>query len=293
MFIQEFQKYLESEKRFSTHTVVAYSKDLEGFLDYVLRAYGYSDLLQINHKTIRGWLVELLDVQKLSNNSVNRKLSTLKTYYRFLLLTKRVVINPTLKVVSPKLSKRLPEFVDQQSMNKLLLQDFFTADFDGVRDQLILEMFYQTGIRLSELIGIQLNDVDYQNNLVRVTGKRNKQRIIPLNVELQELIKKYIQFRNEIPSVVDSLFITKKGKSVYPKLVYNVVNKYLSLISSNNKKSPHILRHTFATHMLNNGADLNSIKELLGHANLSATQVYTHNSFEKLKSIYNQAHPRA
>ncbi len=293
MFIQEFQKYLESEKRFSAHTVVAYSTDLESFLDYVLRAFGHSDLRKINHKTIRGWLVELLDVQKLSNNSVNRKLSTLKTYYRFLLLTKRVDINPTLKVVSPKLSKRLPEFVDQQSMNKLLLQDFFTADFDGVRDQLILEMFYQTGIRLSELIGIQLNDVDYQNNLVRVTGKRNKQRIIPLNEELQELIKKYIQFRNEIPSVVDSLFITKKGKSVYPKLVYNVVNKYLSLISSNNKKSPHILRHTFATHMLNNGADLNSIKELLGHANLSATQVYTHNSFEKLKSIYNQAHPRA
>lgn len=288
----EFQVYLKSEKRFSNHTVLAYTKDLDQFFSFVNQVYGEVNLQKINHKVIRNWLVELFDVGKLSSNSVNRKLSSLKTYYRFLLLTGKHDINPTLKVVAPKLSKKLPEFIDQTSMNKLLNPDLFSADFVGLRDQLVMELLYQTGMRLSELIAITVNDVKNDFQTIKVTGKRNKQRLVPVTKELQILIRRYLTFRAE-DAACDALILTEKKKQAYPKLVYTIVNKYLGLISTNNKKSPHVLRHTFATHMLNNGADLNTIKELLGHANLSATQIYTHNSFEKLKLIYNQAHPRA
>jgi integrase/recombinase XerC len=273
--------------------VVAYIKDLEQFLDYVELEFGAIQLSEINHKTIRGWLVDLLDVKGVSTNSVNRKLSSLKTYYRYLLLSDKYDVDPTLKVVSPKISKKLPEFVDQVSMNKLLSPNLFEDDFMGLRDQLVMELLYQTGIRLSELTGIKIGDVDRGVQSIKVTGKRNKQRIVPVGVELQRLISDYLVVRNSHGVEVDELIITQKGKAAYPKLIYNVVNKYLGMVSTINKKSPHVLRHTFATHMLNNGADLNTIKELLGHASLSATQVYTHNSFEKLKTIYNQAHPRA
>ena len=293
MYITEFQNYLVSEKRFSNHTVIAYIKDLEQFFEYVELEFGTFQLNEINHKTIRGWLVELLNEKGVSTNSVNRKLSSLKTYYRYLLLSSKYDVDHTVKVISPKLSKKLPEFVDQVSMNKLLSPDLFEDDFIGVRDQLIIEILYQTGIRLSELITIKVNDVGQGVKSIKVTGKRSKQRMVPVGVELQRLISNYLDARSKQVIESEELIITQKGKAAYPKLIYNVVNKYLGMVSTINKKSPHVLRHTFATHMLNNGADLNTIKELLGHASLSATQVYTHNSFEKLKTIYNQAHPRA
>ncbi len=293
MHITEFQNYLVSEKRFSNHTVVAYIKDIGQFFQFIELEFGNLPLNKINHKTIRGWLVDLLNEKGVSTNSVNRKLSSLKTYYRYLLLSGKYDVDPTLKVVSPKLSKKLPEFVDQVSMNKLLSPDLFEDSFIGTRDQLIMEVLYQTGIRLSELIAIKVNDVDRGVKSVKVTGKRNKQRIVPVGVELQKLISNYLNVREDQAAEAEELIITQKGKAAYPKLIYNVVNKYLGMVSTINKKSPHVLRHTFATHMLNNGADLNTIKELLGHASLSATQIYTHNSFEKLKTIYNQAHPRA
>tara|TARA_R110002050_G_scaffold102774_1_gene211603 strand:- start:42536 stop:43417 length:882 start_codon:yes stop_codon:yes gene_type:complete len=293
MYITEFESYLKSEKRFSAHTVVAYIKDVNQFYDFIYTSLGEISLEEIDHKSIRLWLVYLMDEKQVSANTVNRKLSSIKTYYRFLLLSEVLSVNPTLKVISPKISKRLPEFVSQGSMEKLLGAELFENSFSGVRDHLVMELLYQTGIRLSELIGIQMHDVDQLVKSVKVTGKRNKQRIVPITIELQKLILQYIKFRNQITTSELSLIVTGKGKSAYPKLIYNIVNKYLAMVSTVNKKSPHILRHTFATHMLNNGADLNTIKELLGHANLSATQVYTHNSFEKLKLIYNQAHPRA
>lgn len=290
MYITEFQSYLKSEKRFSDHTIIAYLNDLTQFFKFNV---GNVDLSVITHKTIRNWLVSLLTEEKLSSASVNRKLSTLKTYYRFLILSGKHDVNPTLKVIAPKMGKKLPEFVDQTSMNKLLDIGVFTDDFTGARDRLVMELFYQTGIRLSELIGLKVSDVDFVQQVIKVTGKRNKQRVIPITTETQGLINDFLRFRKGSEAVSNALIITQKGKEAYPKLIYNVVNKYLGQVSTNNKRSPHVLRHTFATHMLNNGADLNTIKALLGHANLSATQVYTHNSFEKLKTVYNQAHPRA
>ncbi|UTW65177.1 tyrosine-type recombinase/integrase [bacterium SCSIO 12643] len=292
MHISEFQNYLESEKRFSNHTVLAYTNDLNQFFNFLESYYEISSIQEISHRMIRNWLVHLLE-SGVSNNSVNRKLSTLKTYYRFILLSEISDVDPTVKVIAPKMKKRLPEFVDQVSMDKLMNQEMFSDDFEGVRDQTIMEFLYQTGVRVSEMLSLKVSDVQNRNTFVKVLGKRNKERFVPITTELDQLLTKYIDIRNKQVSTSDSLFITARGKSAYPKLIYGVVNKYLGIISTINKKSPHVLRHTFATHMLNNGADLNTIKELLGHANLSATQVYTHNSFEKLKTIYNQAHPRA
>jgi integrase/recombinase XerC len=220
---------------------------------------------------------------------VNRKISTLKTYFKFLIREKEISESPMLKIVAPKSKKRLPIFIEENQIENLLNEVEFDEGFIGERDKLIIELFYVTGIRLSELVNIKISDVDFNNNLIKVLGKRNKERLIPLSIsivnELEFFIKKY--------DLNQYLFTNLGGTKVYNKLVYRVVKKYISKISSVSKKSPHILRHTFATHMLNNGADINAIKELLGHANLSATQVYTHNTIGKLKSIYKQAHPRA
>ena len=272
---------------------MAYINDLQQFFDFIDRSDRELGVSEITHKTIRGWLVHLIDVEKLSSNSTNRKLSSLNTYFKYLKRTNRLEKNPMIKVVSPKSKKRLPEFVDQNSMNRLQGKDVFSNDFVGKRNQLVMELFYQTGIRLSELIGIQLNDVDFHAQVIKVFGKRSKERFVPMTKELQLLIKNYLPLRAELNPACSNLFVSERGRPFYAKLVYTIVNSQLSQITSVKKKSPHVLRHTFATHMLNNGADLNSIKELLGHANLSATQVYTHNSFEQLKKIYNQAHPRA
>ena len=289
----DFEIYLKSEKRFSSHTVIAYLNDVSQFKEFLNDYVGGVEESEVSHRIIRSWLVFLIDEKGVSSNSVNRKLSSLKTYYRFLLLAEKVPENPTVKVIPPKMTKRIPEFVGESSMNDILSDDLFPDTFEGARDRLIIEMLYQTGMRLSELLGMKVSDFEQHLKSVKVLGKRNKERIIPITSSLCLLTLQYINLRSDQHAESMFLIVTNKGKKAYPKMIYKIVNKYLGMVSSIKKKSPHVLRHTFATHMLNNGADLNTIKSLLGHANLSATQVYTHNSFEQLKTIYSQAHPRA
>lgn len=285
-----FSEYLQYEKRSSSHTLLAYTHDLDQFFEYLDTTYQIKNISEINHLIIRSWIVSLMD-QKISSRSVNRKITTLKSFYKYLLRQKTVTENPMLKIQSPKTSKRLPVFVEREKMDVLLDNITFGDDFEGQRNKLIIEIFYATGIRLSELINIKHTDVDISNCQLKVLGKRNKERIIPFNDGLKEQIKRYEKSKSGMKE--DYLFVNKNGKKLYPKFIYRLVNHYLSDVTTIDKKSPHVLRHTFATHMLNNGADLNAIKELLGHANLSATQVYTHNTVEKLKNIHKQAHPKA
>ena len=284
-----FLQYLQFEKRLSRHTILAYSGDLEQFYTYLHNTYKINKLSDINHTVIRSWVVELME-QKISPRSVNRKITTLKTFYKYLMRQGTVTENPMLKIMSPKTSKRLPVFVEKDNMNTLIDTIAFGDDLEGVRNKLIIELFYATGIRLSELINLKLVNVDLEACQIKVLGKRNKERIIPFNNEIRNSIQNYMDKKPGLPG--EFLFQLKSGKKMYEKFVYRIVNEYLSMITTIDKKSPHVLRHTFATHMLNNGADLNAIKELLGHANLAATQVYTHNTVEKLKNIHKQAHPK-
>ncbi len=290
----QFIKYLKYEKRFSVLTVQAYEVDLRQFVLYLDKTGFSKGPEYASDKAIRSWIVDLLE-EGYSTRSINRKISTLKSFYRFLLRKGSIQKNPMDKIVSPKVSKKLPYFVDQKDMNKLLHAPEFGNDFEGVRNRAIIETLYQTGIRLSELTGLESSRVNLETGSVLVLGKRKKERIIPLSNSLKGILKEYAERKEKDLKERDNpyFFLTSKGRKLYPKLVYRVINKYLQLVTTIEKKSPHVLRHSFATHMLNNGADLNAIKELLGHANLAATQVYTHNTFEKLKSIYNQAHPRA
>ena len=290
----EFLEYIQFEKRCSAHTLTSYKCDLDQFFEFVNKDLQVEEISQVNSKDIRGWVVFLME-KNISPRSVNRKLATLRTYYKFLLREKLVEINPLDKVIAPKTSKNLPEFVEDIKMSRLLDDIEFKNNFEGVRDKLILEMFYSTGMRLSELVGLKMKDVDLYTNNVKVLGKRNKERLIPFTKELRKSIDKYILYRlDEFPDTEEeTFFLTNKGDKCYQKFVYRIVNYYLSKVTTQSKRSPHILRHTFATHMLNAGADLNAIKEILGHANLSATQIYTHNNFEKLNKVYEQAHPRA
>lgn len=292
MAVSSFLQYIRFEKRFSPNTVLAYEKDLEQFFNYQKSQYETDDPALINHAMIRSWIVSLME-QKISPRSINRKLTALKTYYKFLLKKGEIRINPMLKVQAPKTSKRLPVFVDQGKMQLLFSDVDFGEGFEAIRDRLILELFYATGMRLSELVGLTDQSIDLYHCTVKVLGKRNKERIIPFTDKLKELIKAYVDARKVVVHPSPAFFITEKGKPVYPKLIYRIVTARISSVTTLEKKSPHVLRHTFATHMLNNGADINSVKELLGHANLSATQVYTHNTIEKLKQVYKQAHPRA
>lgn len=285
----EFLKYLQFEKRYSHHTLLAYTTDLSQFIQFINTEYQLIELSEINHSVIRSWIVSLME-QKVTARSVNRKITTLKTFYKFLLRQQKVTQNPMLKVLSPKVSKRLPVFVEKEKMDALLDNTIVDDTFEGKRNKLIIELFYATGIRLSELINLKQTDVDMYASQLKVLGKRNKERIIPFSDALKHEIANYIEAKPI--SDTEYLFINKNGKKLYEKLVYRIVNSNLALITTANKKSPHVLRHTFATQMLNNGADLNAVKELLGHANLSATQVYTHNTVEKLKNIHKQAHPR-
>lgn len=296
MFHKEaFIEFLQFEKRTSEHTVTAYQNDINQFIQFLDETYEVDSIQDVNHQLVRSWLIHLLDDQSLSTSSVNRKLSALKTYFKFLRKNQIIDNNPLQKIIAPKKSKRLPEFVEQKSMDKLFDEVAFPNDFVGKRDELILEMLYLTGMRLSELIGVKLDNIDSQQGFIKVLGKRNKERFIPVSGAFINKIEKYLAERQNLEQLVDPdyLFLTEKGKKIYSSLVYNIVKTNLNLVTTIKKKSPHVIRHTFATHMLNNGADLNTIKEILGHANLAATQVYTHNSFERIKSIYKQAHPRA
>ena len=294
MYKNLFLKYLQFEKRFSINTVKSYTNDLLQYTEFIENYFHEFKPENSDEKMIRAWIVSLME-KDLSSLSVNRKISTLKTFYKFLLREGYIKVNPMDKVVSPKISKKIPLFVDEKQIG-FLLDDFsFGNDFSGIRNRTIIEMFYNTGIRLSELIGIKNTDVDLYNNTIKVLGKRQKERIIPIHSSFAKSLKQYIEIKNIKFNKIenDFFFLTDKGNKLYEKFVYRIANKYLSMVTTIEKKSPHILRHTFATHMLNHGANLNAIKELLGHANLSATQVYTHNTFEKLKTIYKQAHPRA
>jgi integrase/recombinase XerC len=290
--IQTFINHLKFEKRYSKHSLIAYQTDLLQFAAYLKEQYSATELRDIQATFIRSWLVKLMETG-LDPRSINRKISTLKSFYKYALKSGWVDISPMGKISSPKVPKRLPVYIEAEKLDLLLDHIEFTSDFNGLRDHLILELFYGTGMRLSELIGLTVQDVDLRQLQLKVTGKRNKQRIIPLFQALAKQIEKYIDQRNTIQSTNDCLLVLESGKPLYPGFVYRLVKEKLSLISTQQKRSPHVLRHSFATEMLNKGAELNAIKEILGHANLSATQVYTHNTIEKLKDAYKKAHPRA
>jgi integrase/recombinase XerC len=290
--IANFVDYLRYEKRFSEHTIIAYQNDLNQFTSFLAQEGETLNLKEIIAVQIRSWLVKLLE-EGIDPRSVNRKITALKTFFKYALKNRWIESNPMLKVVSPKVAKKLPVYVSAERLDFLLDRAEFPAGFDGQRDHLIIELLYGTGMRRAELLGLGVDDIDFHNKQLKVTGKRNKQRIIPLFDHLLEQLEAYLKERERINMHGSTvLFIDAKGRSLYADKIYRIVRKYLSLISTQTKRSPHVLRHSFATEMLNKGADLNSIKEILGHANLSATQVYTHNSIEKLREVYKKAHPR-
>lgn len=289
-----FFKYLQYEKRYSPHTLTSYHTDLGQFAGYLLQTYEITDPAQADHTIIRSWILSLVQ-QNIQPRSINRKIACLRSYYKFLLGQQQIAANPMLRIKAPKVSKKLPAFVPEEPFNQLLDQFEFEDTFEGQRDRVILEFLYGTGMRLSELIGIADTDIDAHQRTVRVLGKGNKERIIPINDSLWQSITAYRTYKKSEPGNNNSekLLVTNKARPLYPKFIYRVVKKYISLITTSEHNSPHVLRHSFATHLLNKGADLNAIKDLLGHASLAATQVYTHNSIEKLKSIFEKAHPKA
>ncbi len=289
----DFLQYIQYIKHYSPHTVQSYRKDLEQFFLFC-SLDAAADETCIDHHQIRGWIVELMESGN-SARTTNRKISSLKAYFRYLLKEGILISNPVAKVLTPKSDKKLPVFVNEKQMNTLIDDISFGDDFSGIRNRTIIETFYNTGARRAELINMRISDVDISQQQIKVLGKRNKERIIPLSRGFYEVLEKYMSAREVAypGSEEDWLFLTGSGKKLYPRMVNRIVTRFLSMVTTADKKSPHVLRHTFATHMLNQGADLNAIKELLGHANLSATEVYTHNTFEKLKSVYKQAHPRA
>lgn len=293
MFIARFIDFLQFEKRFSRHTIVAYNKEVTQFVEYFKNAE--IDIADISHRQVRAYLAQQVQAGK-STASVNRSLSALRTFYKYLIREGLADHNPLSLVRALKQPKKLPVIVENQKLNALLdTEDSFGDDFPSQRNKIVLELLYGTGIRLSELLTIDEGHIDFYNNTVRIFGKRSKERLVPINRSLRGCLNTYLtikktHFSNNNPV---RLIVTNEGKDAYPKLIYRIVTDYLSNISSQKKKSPHVLRHTFATALLDGGADLNAIKELLGHAGLAATQVYTHNSVERLKSIYKQAHPKA
>jgi len=293
MHIESFFKYLKYEKRYSLHTIRAYIDDLNQFQNYQKETFPeFSFAEDINHHLIRNWIVQLKNNDR-SSRTINRKISSLKKYCKYLLSNDILEQNPFDKIINPKVQKKLPTFINASEISKISEVIEFEHNLTGKRNLLILEILYCTGMRLSELVNLRETDIDISSGTLKVLGKRNKERIIPFPANLKPIIADYMQEKTNCNYNTPYLIVTNKGEKAYPKLIYRVVKKYLSLLTTNEKKSPHILRHTFATHLLNNGADLNAIKELLGHTNLSATQIYTHNTFKKLNQIYKQAHPRA
>lgn len=300
--VEQFIQYLRYERNYSSHTVLAYRKDLDQFSLFLTDEYGVDDLSRADADMIRFWLLRLME-EGLSARSVNRKLSSLKSFWRYLLAKGLAKENPCRKLLSPKVHKSLPSFLKKEEMESLLddaCENEDISEFVAKRNRLMIEMLLQTGMRRSELMGLALSDVDMSSCLLRVKGKRDKQRLIPFGPMLQSMIQDYLDSRaqwqsqcEDLYDFSDCLFVRENGKPLYPQLVYRLVHDKLSQCSSLAKKSPHVLRHSFATTLLNNGAQLNAVKELLGHANLSATEVYTHTTFEELKQVYKQAHPRA
>lgn len=291
--IKLFLDYLKYEKRHSHHTFTAYENDLDQFVLFGKELVEDFSVESADHHLIRQWIISLMDAG-ITARSVNRKISTLKTFYKFLMRENLIEKNPTDRVILPKMAKKLPVFVQEKEINKLLDGRFFTDDFEGKRDKAVISLFYGSGIRLSELQNIRFTDLDLKGKMVKVLGKRNKERLVPFPLEISAVMEEYIEIRNKLFGEINNIiFLTEKGDPIYSKLIYRIVIKHLSMVTTLDHRSPHILRHSYATHLLNRGADLNAIKELLGHANLAATQVYTHTTFEKLKKVYKQAHPRA
>ncbi|MCY1721617.1 tyrosine-type recombinase/integrase [Prolixibacteraceae bacterium Z1-6] len=289
---ESFISFLKYEKRYSDHTVTAYKNDLDQFVDFCTIMVGDFNVQEVDTKLVRGWVVSLME-NDLSPRSVGRKVTSLKSFYNYLMKEQVVVSNPAINVPLPKIRKKLPNFVEENSLSHLLDSGMFDNSFAGIRDKFIISLLYGTGIRLAELRALKASDFDTAGYLIRVLGKRQKERVIPYPREINHLLEEYVSVKDKtIGFKTEFLLVTEKGKQVYEKLVYRVVKNNLAKVTSLEKKSPHVLRHTFATHLLNKGADLNAVKELLGHSNLAATQVYTHTTFEKLHESYKQAHPR-
>jgi len=292
--VHTFLDYVKFEKRYSQHTITAYKNDLEQFFDYLNVQYGTTALNEISPAFIKSWLATLKE-DKMSSKSLNRKISSLKSFFKFQLKSGVITATPMWSVTTPKISKRLPQFVKETEMKDLFQYLSFPDDWQGKTDRLIISLFYQTGMRLSELVNLKESHIDKDRNSIKVIGKGNKERIIPLNPELTAQVAEYMNAKKINFEDFDKhyLFVNKDGKKLYGKYVYLHVKKYMAEVTTLSKKSPHILRHSFATHMMNHGADLNAVKELLGHSSLAATQVYTHNTIEKLKNIHKKAHPKA
>lgn len=292
--VNSFLDFLQTEKRYSLHTIVSYRTDLDQFQLYLQQTYEESDIAKGSHRMIRSWVLSMME-NGMQAKSVNRKLAALRTFYKYLLRNKKLEVNPMLKITAPKVRKKLPVFIEESSMLNLLDQFQFEEGFSGLRDRLVLEFFYGTGMRLSELIDLKDRDVHWKEGVVKVKGKGNKERIIPVPQSVLAVAEKYTSEKTKLNlcNTGSNFVVTDKGDEVYPVFIYRLVKKYLSHVSTIEKKSPHVLRHTFATHLLNKGADLNAIKDLLGHSSLAATQVYTHNSIDQLKKIFDQAHPKS
>jgi integrase/recombinase XerC len=293
--VESFINYLEYEKKSSPHTVIAYRTDLEQFQEFANTSFELNDISEASHPEIRAWVIDLVE-QELSTTSVNRKMATLRSFYKFLLRSRMISNDPTYKLRSLKNPKKLPEFVQELTIEAVLEESVYEPSFEGQRDRMVIEFLYLTGVRLAELIGLKWESIDLNEETVKVLGKMKKERIIPLTKGLSRnilLYKKVFEERFSKLGQSDYFIVSNQGKKSYPMMIYRTVRHYLDLFAQTSKRSPHVLRHTFATHLLNKGADLNAVKDLLGHANLAATQVYTHNSLEKLKAVFEQAHPKA
>ena len=293
MSIKSFIDYLQLEKKYSHNTIKAYENDIMSFSDYNKNEFDQSSINRADYSQLRSWIVKLVE-SKISNRSINRKISSLNTYYKFLLKIEKIKKNPldNHRALKTKKTIQLP-FSEKEVISALDINNFQNT-FEGRRDRLIIEMLYSTGIRRIELIGIKIKDIDFSAKRIKVLGKRNKERFIPMLESTISLLKEYMDYRNELKKIhnKDFLFLTSKGEKIYENLVYRITNKYFDYVSTKVKKSPHILRHSFATHLLNNGADLNAVKDLLGHSSLAATQVYTNRSIEEIKKVYSNTHPR-
>ena len=292
--IQFFLDYLKFQKRYSPHTILSYQNDLTSFFDFIDLQYGHVFLSEINASFVRSWMAGLKEAG-MESKSINRKISALKSFFKYQLKQDLLKDSPMATILSARVKKRLPQFVAEADINTLFNYIEFPDDWNGKTDRLLFQLLYNTGIRQAELMNLKEAHIDRGNSTIKVLGKGNKERILPVSIELSQLIQKYIADKRIDFKLADTqiLLVNEKGKKLYPKYIYNVVRKYLSAVTTIDKKSPHVLRHTFATHLMNNGADINAVKELLGHSSLAATQIYTHNTIEKLKEVHNKAHPKA
>ncbi len=292
MTVRSYLNYIQFEKKYSPHTLTAYKKDLEQFQSFISRQYDINDLLQVEYQYVRSWIVALM-AEEVQAPSIHRKISTLKSFYKFQQRNGNIKVNPAADVILPKKNKTKPKTIHQSQLERLFQDVEFTNDYIGQRDKLILEILYATGIRKGELIGLKIQDIDTKSLYIKVLGKGNKERLLPISKNMGQHLENYMMLRNATFNTDEpSLFLTQNGKSLYPKAVYNIVKQNLSIVTTAGNKNPHSLRHSFATHLLANGADLKAVQDLLGHSSLAATQIYTNHSIEKLKEVYKKAHPK-